>query len=70
MSRLTRAIVHGLAGGLFAVVGAVIIIGLMTNWENLRRPTFIREELAWFGVCTILDGLNTWYTTKGIPGPT
>ena len=69
MSRLTKAIVYGVASGLIAVVAAIVILGFMYNWENTSRPTFVREELAWFGVFTIVSGLNTWFSSKGSAGP-
>jgi hypothetical protein len=64
MNKLTRAVLYGVASGLIAVVITVVIIGLMTNWQNTQRPTFVREELAWFGVFAILSGLNEWYGEK------
>jgi hypothetical protein len=64
MSPLTKAVVFGVASGLLAVAITVVIIGLMTNWENTHRPTFVREESAWFGVFSILSGLNVRYRER------
>jgi hypothetical protein len=64
MNRPTRAIVYGVVSGLVAVVITVVLLGFYTNWENRQRPTFIREELAWFGVFSILSGLSEWYRRK------
>jgi len=64
MKPLTRAVVFGVASGLLAVAITVVVIGLMTNWENTHRPTFVREELAWFGVFSIISGLTVWYREK------
>ena len=64
MNRVVRAVVYGIASGLVAVVITVVLLGLMYNWENVHRPTFIREELAWFGVFSILNGLSTYYHDK------
>ncbi len=67
MNSLTKAVVFGVGSGLLAVAITVVIIGLMTNWENTHRPTFVREELAWFGVFSILSGFNVWYREKRSP---
>ena len=64
MNPLARAVVFGVVSGLLAVAITVVVIGLMTNWENTRRSTFVREELAWFGVFSIITGLNVWYREK------
>jgi hypothetical protein len=64
MNRLTRAIGYGVASGLVAVVLVVFILGFYTNWANTQRPTFIREELAWFEVFSILSGLSESYRKR------
>jgi hypothetical protein len=64
MNRPTRAIVYGILSGLVAVVITVVLLGFYTNWANTQRPTFIREELAWFGVFSILSGLSEWYRRR------
>lgn len=69
MSRLTKAIVYGIATGLIATVVTIVIVGFLDNWANTSRPTFVREELAWFGVISIITGLNTWYSSKGSARP-
>jgi hypothetical protein len=68
MNRLARAIVYGVLSGLVAVVITVFLLGFYTNWANTQRPTFIREELAWFGVFSMLSGLSAWYRRRQQPG--
>ena len=48
----------------WAPILVVVILGFYTNWDNTQRPTFIREELAWFGVFSILSGLSEWYRKR------
>jgi hypothetical protein len=50
--------------GLVAVLITVVILGLMEHWGRTQRPTFIREELTWFGVFSMVTGLNVWHRWK------
>jgi hypothetical protein len=70
MNRLTRTILYAVASGLAAVVVTVILIGLLTKWDNTQRSTFIQDELAWFGVFAILNGVSEWYREKARPSGT